>query len=95
LLKGVASEIVKLSQKKEIPMDENKAIRFLEQVGEEARLHVPSMLVDVNRKQKTEIECLNGAVIREAEKFGIEVPYNRAVCAIVRTLENTYEKVID
>ena len=52
-------------------------------------------MVDVSGKRKTEIECLNGAVIREAEKFGIETPYNRAVCAIVRTLENTYEKVIN
>ena len=95
LLKGVAAEIVKVAQKKEIQMDKKEAIHFLEQVGEEARLHVPSMLVDANRKQKTEIESLNGAIVREAERFGIEVPYNRAVCAIVRTLEETYDKVIN
>ena len=95
LLNAVALEIVKVAQKKKIPMDENEAIRFLKQVGEEARLHVPSMLVDVNRKNKTEIECLNGAVIREAEKFGIETPYNRAIYAIVRTLENTYDKTVN
>jgi 2-dehydropantoate 2-reductase len=84
ILKGVVSEIVEIAQKKGIKLNKNEALEFLQQVGEEARLHFPSMLVDVNHKRKTEIECLNGAVIREGKKLGIAARTNEVLYDLVQ-----------
>ncbi|HEV7336670.1 MAG TPA: 2-dehydropantoate 2-reductase [Bosea sp. (in: a-proteobacteria)] len=42
---------------------------------------------DLQRRKKTEIEHLNGYVVRTAEKFGLSVPANRTLLACVRLLE--------
>jgi 2-dehydropantoate 2-reductase len=93
LMNGIVGEITLVARQKGIPLAQKEALGFLKQVGEEARPHVPSMLVDVSRKHKTEIECLNGAIIREARHLGIPAPFNQAVYAIVRVIEETYDGV--
>ena len=94
ILNGVSSEIVQIALKKGIQMEESVAQSFLKQVGEEARMHVPSMLVDINHNRKTEIECLNGAVIREGTKLGIATPYNQFLYNLIRIIENTYNHIV-
>lgn len=42
------------------------------------------MLVDVQRGVLTEIEAINGAVVREGKKLGIPTPLNEAVLSILR-----------
>lgn len=49
-----------------------------------------SMGQDVDRHRPTEIEFINGALVREAEREGIEVPVNRTLARLVRTLEAGY-----
>jgi len=90
MLDGITDEIVAVAARKEIALTREEAHRFLRDVAEEARAHYPSMLRDIRAEKQTEIECLNGAVIREAERFGIEVPFNRFAYAMIRTLEETY-----
>jgi 2-dehydropantoate 2-reductase len=87
LLDGVTDEIVAAAQRKGIPLERGEAGRFLRQVGEEARAHFPSMLIDFRRRRPTEIDCLNGAVLRECERLGIAAPINRALVDLVRAAE--------
>jgi 2-dehydropantoate 2-reductase len=94
IFEGVISEIVQVARKKGIPLDEEEARRYNKQVGEEAREHVPSMLVDVKNKRRTEIDCLNGTVIREGERLGVSTPFNRTIYGLIRVIENTYNKRI-
>lgn len=51
-----------------------------------------SMLQDVEGGRKTEIEVVNGAVVRAAEEAGLgeRVPLNRAMVALVGGLERSY-----
>lgn len=49
--------------------------------------HKSSTLQDILAKKKTEIEALNGAVIKLAEKHHIEVPYNRTVYNMIKFIE--------
>jgi len=46
----------------------------------------PSLLQDVIRGRRTEIEFLNGAVCEHGKQVGIKTPYNDAVVTIVRGL---------
>jgi 2-dehydropantoate 2-reductase len=92
IIKGIVTEIVNIAQKKGIALDQEQTEKFLDQVAEEGRNHIPSVLADVLKKRKTEIECLNGAVIKEGRRMGIPTPFNIVLFNLVRSLEQTYEK---
>ena len=49
-----------------------------------------SMGQDVDHGRPTEIEAINGFVVREAESMGISAPVNRTLTALVQTLESNY-----
>jgi 2-dehydropantoate 2-reductase len=42
---------------------------------------------DLARKKKTEINHLNGFVVRKGETLGLKTPVNRTLLALVRVLE--------
>jgi 2-dehydropantoate 2-reductase len=50
-------------------------------------LHHSSMLQDISRGRKTEIDFLNGAVVTKALRHGIPVPYNSAIADLIRFRE--------
>jgi 2-dehydropantoate 2-reductase len=52
--------------------------------------HFPSMLEDVEAGRATEIELINGALVREARNHGVEAPLQEAVYALVRGREAGY-----
>jgi 2-dehydropantoate 2-reductase len=52
--------------------------------------HRPSMLEDVEACRPTEVESINGALVREAERAGVAVPLQRALYALVRGREAFY-----
>ena len=52
--------------------------------------HYPSMLEDVEAQRPTEVELINGALVREARSHGVEAPLQEAVYALVRGREAGY-----
>ena len=44
----------------------------------------PSLLQDVMRKRRTEIEYLNGYVVAEGRKAGVPTPLNEAIVEVYR-----------
>jgi 2-dehydropantoate 2-reductase len=46
--------------------------------------HHPSMLQDIRQGRETEIDFLNGAVVRLGERLGIAIPTNRALVELIR-----------
>jgi 2-dehydropantoate 2-reductase len=53
------------------------------------RFNKPSMLQHVEQGRRTEIDAINGALVREAKALGMTVPYNEAIVAIVKGLEKS------
>lgn len=49
--------------------------------------HVPSMLEDVRAGRRTEVDFITGALVREAERVGVDVPLHRAMYRLVRARE--------
>ena len=52
--------------------------------------HISSTHLDVKRKIKTEIDSLNGSVIRLAETYGIDVSTNRIIYNLIKSIENDF-----
>jgi 2-dehydropantoate 2-reductase len=47
------------------------------------------MMQHVEQGRRTEIDSLNGALLREARALGMATPYNEAIVAIVKGLEKS------
>ena len=60
---------------------------FYDKLVPDTAEHRSSTLQDIHAKKKTEIEALNGAIIRLAEKHNINVPYNETVYNMIRFIE--------
>jgi 2-dehydropantoate 2-reductase len=52
--------------------------------------HFPSMLEDVEARRPTEVELINGALLREARRVSVAVPFHEAVYGLVRGKERAY-----
>ncbi len=52
--------------------------------------HYPSMLEDVEARRPTEVELINGALVREAERYGLDAPLQTAVYRLVAAREASY-----
>jgi 2-dehydropantoate 2-reductase len=60
--------------------------RIAEDVARRTAQNFSSMLQDVLRGAPTEVDAINGAIVRAGESRGIATPVNRAVWALVRAI---------
>ena len=60
-------------------------------VCRETAENISSMLQDIRQRRHTEIEAINGVIVRQAAAFGILVPTNQALLAGVKALEAEIE----
>ena len=56
---------------------------YLSQAGH----HKPSMLIDVENRSPTEIDFLNGGIVRHGIDKGISVPVNQSITQLIRALD--------
>jgi 2-dehydropantoate 2-reductase len=54
--------------------------------------HFPSMLEDVEARRPTELELINGALVREAGRLGVPVPLQTALYRLVKAREASYSE---
>jgi 2-dehydropantoate 2-reductase len=52
--------------------------------------HYPSMLEDVEARRPTEVDLITGALVREAERVGVDAPLHRALYRLVKAREDSY-----
>ena len=53
--------------------------------------HYPSMLEDVEARRPTEVELINGSLIRAAHRAGVPVPLHETIYRLVRAREASWE----
>ena len=52
--------------------------------------HYPSMLEDVEAHRPTELELINGSLVRAARRAGVQAPLHEAVYALVHAKQSSY-----
>jgi 2-dehydropantoate 2-reductase len=62
-------------------------VTFYERLLPSTAAHEPSMLQDIRLKKKTEIEALNGAVVKLGQKVEYKTPCNFMVYNMVKFME--------
>jgi 2-dehydropantoate 2-reductase len=58
------------------------------QIAQSMPAQFSSTAQDLSRGKPTEIDHLNGLVVRKGEQLGIPTPANRLLLALVKLLEN-------
>ena len=52
--------------------------------------HKASMLQDVEARRPTEIDYLNGGIVRAGRAHGVAAPLNRAIWALIKGMEDSW-----
>jgi len=89
LMEALVSEAVEVAKRKGIRIEGNP-LEKVKAVAEATRENRSSMGQDFDYKRKTEIDAINGAVVREAECLGIPAPFNRAIADLVKAIEKNF-----
>lgn len=66
------------------------AVDIVFKVSEATAANRSSMGQDVDHQRQTEITAINGFIVREAQRLGIEAPINFALTALIETLQAHY-----
>ncbi len=91
LIEQMVSEAFAVAEAEGIDLGLASPQEFLQILWEEklppTREHRSSMLQDILRGRRTEIDYINGAMVRLGREHGIETPYNNAVVRMVKAKE--------
>jgi len=90
LMKVLVSEAVKVAKGKGIQIkgDPFEKVRTVAEVTKENR---SSMGQDFDYKRRTEIDAINGAIVKEAENLGISVPHNQTITDLIKVIEKNFK----
>ena len=90
ILREAVTEATRIAERKRIKLIYDDPLAKVEAVCEATSLNVSSMLQDVLRKKRTEIDFINGVIVRQGQELGIAVPVNAILVDLVKTIEASY-----
>ena len=90
ILRDAVTEAAKIAKRKRIKLVFDDPLAKVEAVCEGTQDNFSSMLQDVLRKKRTEVEFINGVIVRLACELGIDVPTNKFLLDLVKTIESSY-----
>ena len=91
IMRRIVSEIYSVAQKKEIELDPKTKEEYIKTLFNRlvplTSLHKPSMLMDIEKGKQTEIDSLNGTIVRMGKDTGIPTPTNQLITELIRYKE--------
>ncbi|MCK4848144.1 MAG: 2-dehydropantoate 2-reductase [Candidatus Heimdallarchaeota archaeon] len=68
--------------------DFSESLDFILKIIEKTRNNKCSMLQDIERGRRTEIDFMNGFIAQESRRYGLKAPVNTAITELIRYLES-------
>jgi 2-dehydropantoate 2-reductase len=87
LMADLVAEAVAVAKARGITLTYADPLATVYDVAKKTGANRSSMLQDFDRGRQTEIDFMNGAIVREAAELGIPVPVNAAVARLVRAID--------
>ncbi len=87
IMRGLVEEAVSVASKKGVKRDAEEVYKHALEVAKKTAKNMSSMLQDITRKRKTEIDTINGKIVEYGKETGVSTPYNEMVTYLVKTLE--------
>jgi 2-dehydropantoate 2-reductase len=95
ILRMAVTEGIKVAKRKRIKLIYDDPLAKVEAVCEATQDNVSSMLQDVLKKKRTEIDFINGVIVRQGQEMGIPVPVNSLLLDLVKTIEASYNLAVE
>ena len=95
ILRDAVTEATKIAKRKRIKLIYDDPLAKVEAVCEATAGNVSSMLQDVLRKKRTEIDFINAVIVRQGQELGIPVPTNSILVDLVKTIESSYNLAVE
>jgi 2-dehydropantoate 2-reductase len=92
ILRDAVTEAARVAKRKRIKLIFDDPLAKVEAVCESTSGNLSSMLQDVLRKKRTEVDFINGVIVRLAQELGIEVPTNKFLLDLINTIESSYKQ---
>ena len=92
VLEKAVREAIAVAQARGITLTFKDPVEKVKSVCRATAGNVSSMLQDVLKKKRTEIDFINGAIVKEAGKFKIDVPVNCILTTLIKAIEETYKE---
>jgi 2-dehydropantoate 2-reductase len=83
-----AKEAARVASAEGVPIGDHEAIRLWRTMAELTASNRSSMLQDVRRGRATEIDWINGEVVRRGRRHGVATPVNEALLQLVEVVED-------
>ena len=83
----LASEATAVANARGLSLDTQEVLNAINEVATATGENRSSMLVDLEHGMRTEIDAINGAIVKEAKRRGIDVPANELVTSLIRARE--------
>jgi 2-dehydropantoate 2-reductase len=90
LMQGILRETVAVAAANGITLDYEERISYILNLLRNAKGGRSSMLQDFEAKRATEIDFINGAIVRAGAKAGIATPYNHAMVCLIKAIQDSY-----
>jgi 2-dehydropantoate 2-reductase len=90
ILRDAVTEAARIAKRKRIKLIFDDPLAKVEAVCEGTQGNLSSMLQDILRKKRTEVDFINGVIVRLGQELGIDVPTNRFLLDLVKTMESSY-----
>ena len=91
IMRETVTEAMRIAKRKRIKLLFDDPLAKVEAVAEATGPNISSMLQDVLRKKRTEIDFINGVIVRQGQELGIPVPVNQVLVDLIKTIEATYK----
>ena len=91
ILREAVLEAVKVAKRKRIKLIYDDPLAKVEAVCRVTAGNVSSMLQDVLKKKNTEVDFINGVIVRQAKSLSISSPVNSLLLDLVKTIESSYK----
>ncbi len=87
LMKEVCLEAARVAEH-EVDVPGGDPVEETEKVAISTAENRSSMLQDVERRRRTEVDCITGAIIDVGEKVGVSTPLNRVLYSLIKGKED-------
>ena len=90
LMQGLLRETVAVARAERAVLDYRERWETITRAVKAAATAKASMLQDMEKHRRTEIDVVNGAIVAGAQRHNLPAPYNQAMVWLIRSIEETF-----
>ena len=93
LIEGLTKEFLSIAHQEGVDLSFEKAMSLNEAISRTMPNQRSSMFQDLSRNKATEIESLNGFIVRKGVEYGIATPLHLTIYSLIKILEANQVKL--